>query len=252
MKKSFWTFLFLIAKLSEICVSQKVDETISAEASAIGQIVHNFYANKSERFDVIVFEENPPALSAIVNEVLKVIKRPIKYIRHKPEPQKPSKPSNKPTKPIEPPKIEIDQSAILFFNSIGSYEKFHKQIKLSNEYAKDLYFLVYIFGFTHGDMKFKTNELLMHEYFLVHVKNLNTLWLMTHLTFQEKYCRVLTPHRLNEFLKSSRRWNRKVFSIEKFNSFNGCEMVVETTWPQYPLLLADVDADRKMTRIYGD
>jgi hypothetical protein len=215
----------------------------SAEASALSQIVRDFFANGNKTFDIIVYGENMQILGDIANEVLKSTEIPTKLIKYEIE---------------EEFKIRVNQSAILFFDDLVSYLKFHNISRLGNEYPKDIYFFVYINGLEF-DMfdKIRTDiddYLYTLEYFVVrdrHNGDDSSLWLRTDLIFQLNHCREYRQSDVNKFSVSNRTWMNTIFVIDKFSNYNGCKMAIGVYWPQVPVTKHDEEKNLTVIGGYG-
>jgi hypothetical protein len=56
---------------------------------------------------------------------------------------------------------------------------------------------------------------------------------------------------VNKFSKKLQKWQNEVFHIDKFNNFNGCELVVGVRHPQFNEIRADVDENGSFIRYKG-
>lgn len=123
--------------------------------------------------------------------------------------------------------IKLNQSAVLIFDKCAAYRNFHQRALLKNFYPKDFRFLVYIKNFDEDRKKcFAAADpfnMFRHET-SIESGDEDSLKLVTFVTFQQPDCRNWKKLEVNQFSKSSRKWQSRKFFLEKFKNFNGCEV----------------------------
>lgn len=175
----FSLFIVLSFCTSQFCC-QKSLVTLAA-----GQAVHQFFANQSEGFDILVYGEKSHKMSEIVTEVMKVNVIPTKLIHL--------------GKANE--SFTISRSLFLLFNKLKTYKKFHKNAKLGNKFLKSFQFLVYINE--NHEKASAQKALIKDEYYLVETES--SVKLTTFLTFQQPNCREWNEVEVNRFLNASKK-----------------------------------------------
>jgi hypothetical protein len=212
--KTFFTLLCFLK-----FVSMKIAGNSEQVASAVSQIVEDYYANRSENFDIVVFGNETENLKFIVEKVIKTTKTPRLVMK------------------IEQTalKIELKQSAILFFRTVSSFMDFENRTTLINEYPRPLNFVVcfesstdIILLFRHDIInysRFKSlSRLLMRSSFILQSPQ-GSIELMTFYLFQPTLCHQPSLRSINSFDGNKRKWKLNDFFPDKFSNFNGCEIL---------------------------
>jgi hypothetical protein len=188
-------------------------------SKAIAEVVEHFDA---DRFDLILYRT---ARDDLANEIAKTMKTPATI-----------------TKFIENTKyFLINESSIMFFDDWKSFQMFHKKAWLANDFPRDFRLYVYVADF-HDDSgwpnaKSILSRIFLHAYFFLDRVNQKHIDLVTFTIFQQPDCRKINPIPVNRFSKSTRKWESQTFEIEKFDNFNGCEIVVHMHEPSEPILI---------------
>lgn len=232
MKKHFWFFL-----ISSFVIRLKFSE--ASVATSMSQIITNFYDNQKENIEIVILGKETEKLSEIVNDVVKTTKT-ISTIRK-----------------VGENRMILNQSAVLLFDSLKSYQDFHNKSVLGNVYPREFNILVYIDNFDSQHMSrlitkdpLETSSMFRHQSFLVHKNDELELSLITFVTFQQPNCRDWKVIEINQFSKNSGKWKSHEFFMEKFENFNGCELVIVAPYPQPPTLIVDFDHENG-TNIWG-
>lgn len=211
-------------------------------ATAVEQIVRNFYENKSESFDFFIHGTETRKMNDIVNEVAKKTQVPLRVYK------------------IDhfEGQIKINRSAILMFDSLASYHSFHSQSVLGNVHPSDFFFVAYIESFHDEVNKIVTTSdsnhpmratLFRYAVFLLHQND--SLSLTTFVIFQQPDCRKWQPVQVNWFSKLSKKWIKNEFFLEKFTNFNGCELVIRVLYPQTMIINATLDKNGVLKDVWG-
>lgn len=235
MKKLLRFFLLFIYLTCSACKENNV-------AQALSQIVRDFYVQKSEKFDFVTFSSSPDNLDDLVDQVIKESRVSFSYQVVK------VRESNE--------TVKINQSAILIFDNIVSYFKFHRRPIYVNKYWKMFHFVVYIAELLENEKSLisssfvNPSSLLQYESFLMETKN-KSLVLMNYKMFQQPNCREWKNIVVNEYSTNLNAWKTKVFFPEKLQTFNGCEMVVVVMLPAEPIAGVDFDKTGKMIKAWG-
>lgn len=221
-------FLFLLLFIQ---ILQSMSNAISLIPLAVGEIVRDFYANRSEGFHFIFHCHGKDGkFEKLVNEVVKVINRycPLYNVIDIVDSDK---------------DIEFTQSAVLMFDTVKAFDKlFSGRASLRRLiYHKTLHFLVYIQDLTAAQLNsLKPGLATSHnENFLI-VKN-DTIQLNTFITFQQPICRAWHIANFNEFSTLTKKWKNRELFLDKFNNFNGCELKVRLDYPSEPILNVKYD-----------
>lgn len=231
MKKFFWCF-FVFGFVINLSFAN------TFIAKALSQIVTNFYVDRNENFDLIICGTDTRKFSEIANEMAKKIEF-FSTVTISKENQ-----------------IVVNRTSILFFNTLEIYQDFHNKSVLGNMFPKEFNIFVYIdnFNVKHASKLITRNPLapesiFRHQSFLVHNK-VQDLSLITFTLFQQPNCRNWKIEEINKFLKSTGKWKTKMFSFEKFQTFNGCQLVITAPYPHHPVIQVDFDGET-YTRIWG-
>lgn len=207
----------------------------------MSEILRDFYIEKSERFDIIVYESVEGTLNEIVNEVVKRNSEeifPIKLIVISESEEK----------------IKLNQSAVLIFDKCEAYQNFHKIASLNNFFPKDFHFLVYIKNFDEDRKKCLTTKvplaLLRYETF-IGSEDEDSFKLTTFVTFQQPNCRNWQEMEVNQFSIKSRTWKSHQFFLEKFKNFDGCEVEVGFLMQSHPNIVIDQNSEGKVVNVWG-
>jgi hypothetical protein len=184
--------------------------------SALSDIVREFASNYSEGFDFIVYGRKTQNLSDITNELAKKTKAQISTLKFKDSTEV----------------IVLFRSAIILFDTFTSCRNFHAKVYLGNNHPKDLNFLSYV---ENADKDLNTFPIYLYapntisfvtfENFLVVNPALKALQLYTFLFYQQPICRQLTLIEFNRFFIETKKWKSRELSIEKYNNYNGCNLI---------------------------
>jgi hypothetical protein len=182
-------------------------------ATAIAALIEGFFVNRSLNFDFIIYR---CPLVELVDEVSKLVKAPAQILR---------------LDNIEEDLI-IKQSAVLLFNESARFSEFYRKTTIINEFPKKIYLFVYIQHFKYYDLSqfhfnpWNLKEICNNIYFLLDQQDEKPISLVTLTVFQQPNCRSFQSVLVNYFTKTTRKWEGKKFTEEKFRNFNGCELVI--------------------------
>lgn len=233
--KSIFLFILLYGLSAEALPSTNLIP------SAVSQVIRKFYNKRSERFDLIICDSQESELSEIVNRVARknfdvAQALQIKKVR------------------VNETRNRINQSAVLMFDSVESYQEFHKKVEITNEYWKEFHFLVYIHDFDQKRWEEKLSKdpsyIFHFESFLI-LNDDGSLRLTTFKMFEQSECRKWKKFEINSFSTTTRKWEGSEFFLEKFQNFNGCELNVGIMYPASPVTNADFDTDGKLVNLWG-
>lgn len=191
--------------------------------TALSQIVQKVFVARSEEFDVFVFENETENLGDIVNKVMKNSQVPIKMIKVQ----------------NQEPIIKINQSAILFFKTVNSFQAFSNQALLYNEYPKNIQFFIYIEDHSNFASIFNTTSLfLVHSSFIY-----GNLWgeffyLIIVDTISASFCRQKRSVVINSFSKKTQKWHNSKFFRNMIYDFKGCKLTIAVSVPD-PLIFEE-------------
>lgn len=139
------------------------------------------------------------------------------------------------------PRYKLENSAMMFFETVDSLEDFNMKVALTNKYAKKLKFFIYIKTATFdeieslheletlrpqskGPMDFNHRTgILQFQYFIVHDES--SFRLLTFEWFALNNCKVPRLAEVNRFDTKARKWKSSNFEMQKFVNFNHCELV---------------------------
>lgn len=228
MEKLFWLLLSLVF----------VVETLGDKKLlpiAVNQIIRDFYFKSSERVNIIIYGVETKYLHRAVNDILKAKLEsfPTTLIEVRQEAQA----------------IEINQSAVLLFDTVESYHRFHDLATISNEYPKRFHLLVYVddtllFTKSHGG-----GLLLRDETFLTTTNDGTSLKLVIFATFQQPSCRLWKEIEINVFESATQKWQSEEFFRDTYSNFNGCELIAAAKYNN--LYVTDFDFDENGEVIEG-
>ena len=217
MKKFLWILLIKILILNFSCGSRLI-------GTSIAQIISKVHIKNFECFDFIVVGSYQTKLLEIFNFVVKNKSYPLTISKYEGTPK-----SN-----------FLNRSAVLFFDTVASYQDFHSKTIAGNAYPKSLHFLVYI-GNVDDEKDFKISSiiteyfkdfsLLRHESFLI--DGFDSVKLFTVNIFQKPDCNKWKIKEINRFSKAQKTWQRQDFFSPKFLNFDGCQMVIEAFQNQW-------------------
>jgi hypothetical protein len=189
----------------------QTDESDSASAKAIVEIITNFFMKQSIEFDFYVQKKSR------FNEISSMIGTPVTI------------------KSFHLLKFHhVEKSAILIFNGIESFLMHSMNLQNVKAWAEELYFFVYIENLQQGHLQLLApNNLLsainvMYHYmtFLIDLENASFIDLMAFTSFQQPNCNQFHPLTINQFSKTQKKWDTQKFSIKRFQNFNGCKLSI--------------------------
>lgn len=137
--------------------------------------------------------------------------------------------------------FEVNDSAVLLFDTFGSLFSFNLGVKLTNKHPKKFQFFVYCFNMTTDNVlslvgpsfekKFSTQvfhghrlrimDIIQYQYFVVEGED--ELRLMTFDWYRPENCNKPSLIEVNKFDKKKLTWKTNVFSQSLIN-FNGCKV----------------------------
>lgn len=228
------TFFLIILFHSSVFLSHCANYFISYSVS---QIIREFYLNRSEAFDFIIHGTDTENLAEIVNKILR---------------KEESFTSNLITlRDGEESGLKINRSAVLMFNNVASYQDFHSRAVLNNFFPRNFYFLVYIRDLNAIQLNnLIPNSMLKYENFLVQNKK-TSIVLATFVIFQQPDCRALEVQEINTFSIQRKMWEKSEFFPNKFDNFNGCELVAKISYQLEPGNVVDFDDNGKIAKVWG-
>lgn len=139
----------------------------------------------------------------------------------------------------------------MLFDTIASYLDFHTKIVFPSKYPKKYKFLIYIIDLQEEEHRtvVVTNVFFRRGTFLI--QNNDHVRLITFQTFQHPKCKEWNSIEINLFSNVDKKWSGKIFFPEKFNNFNGCELVIIFPYPYSPIFGAKFDRNGALTSVYG-
>jgi hypothetical protein len=215
----FWIFLLPAIYAFSKCTSTKIESSIIA--SAISQVVNDVFRDPNNEFDFVVVKS--PADNETTNEIVdKTIKLTEVSYGQKTQHYKTTSYQGR--------------SAVFFYDSWFSYRMFSAYSKLVVPYAKQLYFLVVVNELTNNftghfekietfAIPNKTYTRIYDEYFLV-MSDTKKITLRTVEKYRQPHCKSYQETEINQFMKSTLNWKSQKFAIEKYKSFDGCQMKI--------------------------
>ena len=202
---------------------------IGSLTSSIAQIVREFFVNRSENFDLIVFENKTQSLSGSVIEVIKLSQYPTKIIQI----------SNQQTK------IELNQSAILLFETANSFEYFLNNSILYHNFSKNFHFLVYVDDHLNFEPILSLNyPFLLHSSFIFKNYNHDIKFILYGFNaFRSINCKELRMKIVNKFKMSNEKWEHSKFFLENISDLEGCELIIAFRFPEPLIYYMDSDGN---------
>lgn len=139
-------------------------------------------------------------------------------------------------------KIQVNRSAFLMFDSLELYRSFHQRIYLKHDYPSQFHFLVYVKDIKESQAEklllsknfTEDPKIIQYQSFLVHGDKGNTLKVLTFSMFQQLNCRDWITVEINRFSHKLGKWMSHEFFQDKFTNFNGCELIGQTFWRDFP------------------
>lgn len=228
MKLYFSVILVLIPLAQHFCATNIIPLSIS-------QVIDSKF--ESERFNFIIYGLQTNKIRDLVNQVMKLTS------------------SEPPHEVIQVRQhqnmIKIYSSAVILFDTLASYLEFHTKIVFPSKFPKKFNFLIYIIDLDdarHRNVIVK-NVLFRSGTFLI--QNNDQVRLITFETFQQPKCRQWNSVEINFFSNIHKKWSRNKFFHEKFNNFNGCELIIMFPYPYFPIFGAKFNKNGVMTSAYG-
>ena len=219
----FFVFMKMRRKFILLLMFYFCEKSIQIDflASSIAQIVTNFFVDRSENFDFIVFENKTQSLSESVNEVIKISQYPTRVLQI----------SNQQNE------IKLNQATILLFETSNSFVYFLNHSTLYHEFSENFNFLVYIDGYLNFELISKLNHpLLSHSSFIYQTRNHHvTLDLYFFQYFRSIKCNKLKMDMINTYKKATMKWETSEFFHANIADLQGCEVIVAFRFPE-PLI----------------
>lgn len=139
--------------------------------------------------------------------------------------------------------FELDNSAVLTFDSVESLKHFNDKVVLINKFPKSLVFYVICLGATFDDIsslketvvidrekrkgeRVQPNEMqhiLQLQYFIVEEEE--SIRLLTFVWYSSNSCSAPQITEVNRFDKKMKTWKNSNLVEEKFENFHGCPLV---------------------------
>lgn len=126
---------------------------------------------------------------------------------------------------IQRDRFELNQSAILTFDSVIDLKNFNSQVQLTNRFHKAFQFFVHCQKCTSSDIAtLSETTILQFQYFLI--EDEDYIRLMTIVWYTPEKCRAQQLIEVNKFLKMEMKWETDAFVIKKFRNFHNCFFVI--------------------------
>lgn len=206
---------------------------------AVSQIIRDFYLKNSENFDFILIGAESRKLKDLVNDVVNVTSgvSPYKLI----------------VMERNGKRIELRQSAIMFFDNVDSYNEFHSRATLMNNSPRKFDFLIYINDLRNPQEISESQEwpLMLSLEGLIQESSDGSINLWTYSKFHQPDCGQWRVELLNKFSQSKKKWLKKDFFVEKFVNLNSCELVVDTKISNQPYSKCDLNEKGKLDKCWG-
>ncbi|KAG5669463.1 hypothetical protein PVAND_017350 [Polypedilum vanderplanki] len=218
------TLIFLISKIFEITLKRFMEryhdrcfcsESLSVTKAMI-DVIREFYIGNNLRFDFIIYGKLTSHMNEVITEVIKEISQDFfvniqQFVNGN-------------------YKIKLEQSAVIFTESIENLHEFHKNTyhleKAKNSLRftdKHFKFLIYIEQFEEFNLKVDqiiSPPMWFYEFYLVNIFKFVTLYALD--LYSEDSCGKLSPKVLNFYSKDSQKWNKKLEKFDHFRNFHGC------------------------------
>lgn len=213
------------------------DSSCSAKPSvhsALSSVIENFFESRSEFFEFIIY-----GLDSEINDVLNRMNRETRKRGFVCKVRRVLNGSDE---------INIKNSALMVFDNMNDYRSFHRRA-LKSRCAKTLHFLVYIRSFDKNKLFFVKDTSFLAETFLVEHDD-ESLKLITFAQFQQPNCRAWREIEVNRYSLRTRQWRTNQYFVEKFNDFNGCELISCA----YQMGVSEdirLDGSQKIEKLYG-
>lgn len=210
--------LILVLNLFFNCFCIVLSHQISSLLTPmLSQIVLEVFVNRSEEFDVLVFENETEYFREVVNKVIKKTEIPLKILK------------------VQNPEtiIKLNQSAILLFKTLNLFQVFLNSSLLYNEYPKSFHFIVYIEDLVHFNWAIDTvSFFVMHSSFIYEALRNEIYYLVIVDSSLGAFCREKEPVAINSFIKNTRKWYMPNFFRGEKNDFKGCELTIGISLPE--------------------
>lgn len=123
--------------------------------------------------------------------------------------------------------FELNTSAIISVESFNELEAFNENAVLTNKYSKTFQFFIHCDGVSIDELSkleenHKTKAILQFEYFFVDQEEF--ILLMTFVWHTATACNQPQLFEVNRFSKVEQNWKKKVFKLNKFKNFHGCNL----------------------------
>lgn len=181
-------------------------------ASSMSQLIQKVYIGELKMFDFIIIDSDKQELFDLVDDISKKVDIPHRIIK------------------LEKKHMVLNQSAVLFFDGIDSYQ--NSNLRLNGSLQKKYCFTVYILGHFEGDFNIhlkktklsrRQNHIFQFQNFIVCENEL--IKLITFEIFTQPNCRDWNEVEINRFSKHTKQWRNQNFVIEKFKQYNKCRLV---------------------------
>lgn len=131
--------------------------------------------------------------------------------------------------------FQLEESALLIFDTFKSLQKFNNEVTLTNKFPKKLSFFVIcqatedeISSLSSVGETTEENTILQFQYFVIDGEK--SMELKTFVWYTEEKCRQPQLVNVNKYWKASQTWASNEFLIEKFENFYGCLVVFDAIY----------------------
>jgi hypothetical protein len=206
--KTFGLFVLISSFIHYICASSSTKSL----SKAFGFITKEFSRSRKE-VPVYIIGSDADAIDSVVLKNLRLENFPVKITNQKAFTKRDKK--------------QVNNSAILTFDTVKSLKTFNNEVYLANQFPKNFTFYVYCQQATFTEIvKLRDTTIVPFQYFVVeekyHVKLLTFVWYQ-HINSRVN-CNKTALVEINSFTKKTQKWKKKTFLIEKFRNFQNCQL----------------------------
>lgn len=126
--------------------------------------------------------------------------------------------------------VGLNNSAIVLVESMSQLIEFNENVNLTNNYSTPFQFFVYCHGATLEEISRleenkETENIFQFEYFIIDQEDY--IQLMTFVWHTKTECHRPQLFEVNRFAKTSLKWEKDDFKLNKFENFHRCTLTFE-------------------------
>lgn len=207
VKRHLLRLLTVFVLLNSSCSAELLERIL---VNAIGEFLKEKFVKNCEMYDIVFFGSQisrTPFISNILKDANRY-RSPYRLVQ-----------LNNQTN------VELNDSAVLAFESFKVYQEFVGRINLTNQYYKPLTLLTFWPNATSEEVlrSISVPELFQNQVFIV-VDTDGFIDLKSVTLFSQTLCHQPQTMLLNRFSKDKNNWNTSIFTPQAVTSFYGCPL----------------------------